>query len=366
MAENEDDAQKTEEPTQKRLEEAAKKGDIPQSQEVKHWMMLVSGAIAFLVAGGITARTVREQAAGFLGHAHEIPMDPGGVLDTVRAVGGEILLVLLLPFGIFMIGALAGNLVQNRPPFSTEKLVPKLDKISPLAGWKRTFSAQRVADLLKTVAKLVVVSTAVALVLWPEHSLLIETISSPVTVMAEAIRGLSLKTMAAVIGAMTVIAALDLLFQRLQHLKKMRMTRQEVRDEMKQMEGDPMIKARLRQIRLEKSRKRMMAAVPDASVVITNPTHFAVALRYRHGEMQVPVVVAKGVDSVALRIREIATEHGVPIVENPPLARALHATVDIDEEITPEHYEAVAQVIGYVLRIGRRQGRHRAQPFPRG
>lgn len=358
MAENEDDAQKTEEPTQRKLEEAAKKGDLPQSQELKHWAMLIAGALAFLMTGNITTRTIREQTAGFLGHAHDIPMDPGGILDLSREVGGSILLVLLLPMGIFMLGALAGNLLQNKPAFTAEKLMPKLDKISPIAGFKRTFSAQRVADFLKTIAKLVIVSTVVSLILWPERGLLISLISAPMEATTEAIRLLSLKAMLGVIGAMTGIAALDLIFQRMQHIKKMRMTKQEVKDEHKQMEGDPMVKARLRQIRLEKSRKRMMAAVPTASVVITNPTHFAVALKYTHGDMQVPILVAKGADAVAFRIRSVAEENGVPIVENPPLARALYAGVEIDEEIPPDQYQAVAQVIGYVLRMGRgRRGR---------
>jgi flagellar biosynthetic protein FlhB len=149
---------------------------------------------------------------------------------------------------------------------------------------------------------------------------------------------------------MTVVAALDYLFERAQWMKKQRMSIQEVKDEYKQMEGDPTVKAKLRQIRAERGRKRMMAAVPSATVIITNPTHYAVALKYEQG-MGAPLVVAKGVDAVAFKIREIGQEHDIPVVENPPLARALHATVQIDEEITPEHYKAVAEVIGYVMRL---------------
>ncbi|MFQ5346480.1 MAG: flagellar biosynthesis protein FlhB [Rhodothalassiaceae bacterium] len=363
MAENDDqdDAQKTEEPTQRKLEEAAKKGDLPQSQEIKHWMMLVAGALAFLTTGSYTARMVTGETAGFIAHAHEIPVDPQGLLDVMREAGTQILLYMMLPLGILLVGALAGNLLQHKPVFTFEKVQPKLSKISPAAGFKRLFSMQRLVEFAKTLAKLLVVGLVVGLIVWPDRVLLTLLIHEPVERLTDTVVALSLKVLFGVIAAMTVIAALDLLFQRLDHLKKMRMTKQEVKDEHKQMEGDPLVRARLRQIRMEKAKKRMMATVPEADVVITNPTHYAVALKYRHGEMQVPVLVAKGVDEVALRIRKLAQEHDIPLVENPPLARALHAHVDLDEEIPPEHYQAVAEVISYVLRL--RRG-HRASYRP--
>jgi flagellar biosynthetic protein FlhB len=152
-------------------------------------------------------------------------------------------------------------------------------------------------------------------------------------------------------AVMTVVAALDYAFQRRSFIKQMRMTKQEVRDEHKQAEGDPQIKARIRRLRMERAQKRMMAAVPEADVVITNPTHFAVALAYEMETMSAPRLVAKGADVLAQRIREIAEENQVPLVENPPLARALYASVELDQEIPPEHYQAVAQVIGYVMRL---------------
>ncbi|GER00418.1 flagellar biosynthesis protein FlhB [Iodidimonas gelatinilytica] len=362
MAEgNEDDAQKTEDPSARKLEEAAKKGDVPQSQELKHWMMLVAGAFAFLLTADITTTTVRTQTAGFLSHAYDIPMDGYAILSLMREVGGKILLVLLLPMGILLLGALAGNLVQNKIMFTTEKLMPKLDKISPLAGAKRMFSAQRAADFLKSLAKLLIVSLVVGMIVWPERGLLVALVSQPVQSMTETTVALSLKVMFGVIGAMTVVAGIDVVFQRMQHTKKMRMSKQEVKDEHKQMEGDPMVKQRLRLIRLEKSRKRMMAAVPEASVVVTNPTHYAIALKYSHGQMEVPKVLAKGVDDVAMRIRKVAEEHNIPMVENPPLARALYATVEIDDDIPPDHYQAVAQIISYVLRL-KKSGRASYRP----
>ncbi len=358
MAQDEDDSQKTEEPTPRKLEEAAKKGDIAQSQEFKHWIMLLTGALAFLMTADFVARTINGQITGFLNHAHDIPMDGHAILVMAREVGGTMLLVILLPFSVLMVGAFAGNLLQHKVTFTTEKITPKLSKISPLAGMKRMFSAQRVADFLKSVAKLLIVSIVVTMILWPERSLLVSLISQPVSDITEVISVLALKSLFGVIGAMTLVAGLDVIFQRMQHTKKMRMTKQEVKDEHKQMEGDPMVKQRLRQIRMEKSRRRMMAAVPEASVVITNPTHYAVALRYAHGEMDVPKVVAKGVDAVALRIREVADEHKVPMVENRPLARALYAAVEVDEDIPAEHYQAVAQIISYVLRLKKGERAH--------
>ena len=165
------------------------------------------------------------------------------------------------------------------------------------------------------------------------------------------LHGLIGRLLIGVLAIITVIAALDFLYQKFEHLKQMRMSRQEIKDELKQTEGDPIIKQRLRQIRHDRARKRMMAAVPEASVVITNPTHFAVALKYEMDEMSAPVLIAKGVDHLAYRIREIAREAGIPIVENPPLAQALHAGVEVDDVIPPEHYKAVAEIIGYVFRL---------------
>jgi len=360
MAENdEDESQKTEEPSQRKLEEAAKKGDVPQSQELKHWMVLAAGALAAVIAAGPAVETIRAEIGGFIAHAHQIPTDKNGILQTTRVAGGRILLALLMPLGIIFLGGLAGNLIQHKPIFTTEKIKPKSDKISPLKGFKRMFSAHRLMEFGKTIAKFVVVGAILLMLLWPETSTIESLVGMPVPDLLDRIFDLALLALFGVIAAMAVVAAIDVLFQQQQHHKKMRMTKQEVKDEHKQMEGDPQVKAKLREIRLERGRKRMMAKVPEADVVITNPTHYAIALEYKHGRMAVPKVIAKGIDQVALRIRALAEEHEIPVVENPPLAQALYAGVDLDEEIPTEHYEAVAQVISYVLRLrkrGRRSG----------
>jgi len=192
------------------------------------------------------------------------------------------------------------------------------------------------------------------MVIWPDRDMVLDMPSMEVQDVLAMVRLEAVKVVIAVLSVMTIVTLIDVLYQRYQHLKEMRMTKQQVKDEHKQSEGDPMIKGRLRQIRAERARKRMMAAVPEADVVITNPTHFAVALKYDQATMAAPKLLAKGVDNLAFKIREVAEENDIPIVENPPVARALHAAVDIDQEIPPEHYKAVAEIIGYVMNLKRR------------
>jgi len=202
-----------------------------------------------------------------------------------------------------------------------------------------------------------------AAILWPEREALAALVQLDLVKVLPFAKDLAIRMMACVLAAMTAIAALDYAYQRWEYMKRQRMTKQEVKDEFKQSEGDPTVKAKIRQVRQERSRRRMMAAVPEASVVIANPTHYAVALKYDHGQSGAPTCVAKGVDALALRIRETAEANNVPVVENPPLARALYGAVDIDDEIPLEHYKAVAEIIGFVMRNAK--GRVRVGPRPR-
>jgi len=221
-----------------------------------------------------------------------------------------------------------------------------------MSGAKRLFSKQALANFVKGLAKLGLIGALMGWLLWPERHRLDALVMTDVAALMDLTRTLSIKLLGAVVGVLAIIAALDYLFQYRTWFQRQKMSLREMKEEFKHSEGDPTVKARIRQIRVERSRKRMMAAVPKASVVITNPTHYAVALQYDRG-MNAPLCVAKGIDGLALRIREVAREHGVPVVENPPLARALHATVEIDREIPAEHYKAVAEVIGYVMRLRR-------------
>jgi flagellar biosynthetic protein FlhB len=261
---------------------------------------------------------------------------------------------MILPLLMFMVAGVVGSMIQHRIVWSLEPLVPKFSKVSPLEGFKRLFSVDSLVNLGKGLAKIFIVGAAMWVAISPELKKLYGIVASePIGVLAITQR-LALKLMTAVMIVMALMAGMDYIYQRQRWLGRLRMSRHDMKEEFKQQEGNPEIKQKLRQLRQARSRKRMMAAVPGATVIITNPTHFAVALKYDQG-MTAPRCVAKGIDSIALKIREVAEKAEVPIIENPPLARALHATVDIDEDIPEEHYRAVAEVVGYVLKLKKKR-----------
>ncbi len=352
MAE-EDDSQKTEEPTPKKLEEARKKGEVAQSQEVKTWFMLAAGAAVLSGAGSMIATGIRDPLRGYMGRVHEIEVENAGAMSALMNLLTDVVLILMIPFSVFIVAALVGNRIQHSGVFTLEKLKPDIKKLNPISGLKKFGSSKIPVDLAKTVGKLAALGMIVFIIVYPERSRLDTIMLLPPIEIVQLIHLMAVKLVLGVLILLTIIAATDFSYQKYQHTKKLKMTKQEVKDERKQTDGDPKVKARLRSIRLERHVQRMMAAVPRADVVITNPTHYAVALEYKHGEMDVPVVIAKGVDEVAARIRDVAEEHGVPFVENPPLARALFASVEIDDEVPPDHYKAVAEVISYVMKLRR-------------
>ncbi|PCI45769.1 MAG: flagellar biosynthesis protein FlhB [Alphaproteobacteria bacterium] len=351
MAEEQDESQKTEEPTAKKLQEAQEKGEVAKSQEVRHWFILFSMTVIIIVSAKSTMAGIREILGGVLASSYSVAMDGNNLYDFAAEVVGGVFGYMTLPVIILMIGAFLGAVIQHPPILTTEKIIPKLSKISPLAGLKRLFSMQNFVEITKSVIKIIIVGSIVLFLVWPERDRLEQMMTKDPGQVADVIYIMVLRILGGVVAVMAVIAGLDFMFQKFQHLKKMRMTKQEVKDELKQTDGDPHVKARLRQIRQERARNRMMAAVPDADVVVTNPTHYAVALKYDNEKMDVPMVVAKGVDHIALKIREVARENNIPILENPALARALSATVEVDEEIQEDHYKAVAEVIGYIMRL---------------
>lgn len=355
MAEETDDSQKTEEPTQKRLDEARAKGEVPKAPEMKHVAMLGGGLFVITsLAGGVGA-SLYPTMVNILGNAEAYPLAPEGANDLAQDILFATGRALLIPLALLLAAAIVGGLAQGRPTLSWSRLQPKFSKISPLAGIKRLFSMPTMVEFLKTLAKFAILATVATSVVWPYSRRLETVLQGTLSDSLSLATGLVIKMLLTVAVIVTIMAIVDFIYQRQSFLKRMRMSKQELKDEYKQSEGDPHVKARLRQIRMERSRKRMMAQVPTADVVITNPTHFAVALKYEHGVMAAPKVVAKGVDSLALRIRTLAEESKVPIVENPPLARALYATVELDEEVKPEQYKAVAEVISYVMKLrGRR------------
>jgi len=352
MAEERDDSDKTEDPTLKRLDEAVQRGDVAKSQEVNTWFVMAAVALVLVGFSGSLASGLTTIMRGLVANAHRVPMDRGGLSDLVAKLEFEILAATAIPFLLLVLAAIGGNMIQHRFVWSTEQLTPKLSKISPIAGAKRLFSKLALVNFLKGLAKLTLVAALMMWVLWPERHRLDALVMTDVVAVLALTETLSAKLIGSVVAVLAVIAALDYLFQYRQWFERQKMSIRELKEEFKHTEGDPAIKAKIKQIRQERMRKRMMAAVPNASVVITNPTHYAVALQYDRG-MNAPVCVAKGIDNIALKIREVALAHHVPVVENPPLARVLHASVNIDGEIAPEHYKAVAEVIGYVMRLRR-------------
>ena len=352
MAEDSDSTDKTEDPTQKRLEEALKRGDVVKSQEVNTWFIIAGATLVLMAFSGGMGANLTTTMRGLLANSHDIPMDGPTLPRLFQKIGGEMIAAIAIPFLLLMLAALCGNLIQHQLVWSFESLAPKLSKISPLAGLKRLFSLQALANFAKGIVKLVLVGTVLTALMWPERHRLEGLVRSDLPVTLALVQSLALKLLGAVVAIMAVVAAADYLFQYRQWYEKQKMSLRELKEEFKHTEGDPAIKGKMRQLRQTKSRRRMMAAVPKAAVVITNPTHYAIALQYERG-MEAPICVAKGVDALALKIRQVAGEHAVPVVENPPLARALHATVEIDEAVPPEHYKAVAEVIGYVMKLRR-------------
>jgi flagellar biosynthetic protein FlhB len=356
LAEGENDADRSEDPTAKRLDEALQRGDVAKSQEVSTWFVIGAAAIILAAFSGPMSSGLSTTMRGIVANAHQIPVDGRGLIKLTARIEYEVIAAIVLPLGLLMLAAIAGNMIQHRLVWTAESLKPKFSKISPLAGIKRLFSLQAVANFVKGLIKITVLGAVMTALIWPQRFRLESLVSVDLFGTLLLTKSLALQMVGAVVAILFLVAAADFLFQYRQWFERQKMSFRELKEEYKQTEGDPMIKGKIRQLRQQRMRKRMMAAVPKASVVITNPTHYAIALQYDKG-MEAPVCVAKGADLVALKIREIATEHAIPIVENPPLARALHATVEIDQEIPTEHYKAVAEVIGYVMKLRRSAGR---------
>jgi flagellar biosynthetic protein FlhB len=352
-SEDEDEDSKTEEPSQKKIDDAIKRGDVVKSQELSTFFVLAAATVLVAMMSPRLARDLGHAMTAFLEHADQIVLDRRGLTELYLHVGRMVGAALALPALLFFIAGAGGSAVQHRLLWTSEPLAPKFDRVSPLAGLKRIFSVDGAMMGVKGVAKIAMVGAAIVIALRPELARLDTIVATDPVGLLAIIQEAAVRMMFAVLIVMAFIAGLDFFWQQRRWMKRQRMTREELKEEFKQAEGNPEIKGKIRQMRMSRARRRMMAAVPQATVVVTNPTHYAVALKYESG-MKAPKVVAKGADDLALRIREIARANEVPVVENPPLARALHAQVDIDKEIPEEHYKAVAEVIGFVMRLSRR------------
>jgi flagellar biosynthetic protein FlhB len=349
---DDDAAEKTQDPTQKRLDDALERGDVAKSQEVNTWFLIAGATLVLSSFSGSIGSGIQMPLRNLIANSWMIPVEGQGLLALAQSLGYAMLAALGVPFLMLVIAAVAGNLLQHRLVWSAEGLTPKFSKISPMAGAKRIFGKQSAANFLKGLFKLIALGIVMFAVLWPERHRLDAMIRFDPAAIIGVIKTLSLQLMGAVVAMLALVAIADFFFQYRQWYERQKMSLQEIKEEYKQSEGDPHIKGRIRQLRQQRMKKRMMAAVPKASVIITNPTHYAVALSYDRG-MSAPVCVAKGIDAIALKIREVAKAHDIPIVENVALARALHASVEIDDEIPVEHYKAVAEIIGYVMGLKR-------------
>lgn len=357
MAEGSDPESKTEEATPRKLEEARKKGDVAKSPDVAAAMSLAGATAVLLIGGGYFSRQMAEDMLPFLAEPHAMigGLQAGaGVEIGMRAVWAVTPFLAALMLAV-IVGGVGGNLAQSGFLFTAEKIKPKWSAVSPLSGFKRIFGPDGIVQFIKTFLKLVAIGAVCWWVLKP-HTRELENLAamSPAMILPFA-RDLAASLMISALIFLAFTAGADFIWQKFRFAKRMRMTKEETKEDYKQTEGDPHVKGKLRQIRMQRSRQRMMQAVPSATVVITNPTHYSVALRYEPDQGDAaPICVANGVDAVAFRIREMAKENGVPVVENVPLARALYATVEVDEVIPREHFEAAAKVIGFVM-----QGRKR-------
>src|SRR6202035_3703281 len=351
MADENDTADKTEDPTQKRLDDAHDRGDVAKSQEINTWFVISGGTLVLSTFSGSIGGIVTP-LRNLVANSWMIQADGPGLMVLAQNLEYLLIAALGVPLLMLALAAIAGNMVQHRLVWSAESLKPKFSKISPAAGAKRIFGRQAAANFGKGLFKVIALGAVMTAILWPERLRLESFMHFDPAMLLGATSSLTVHLLGAVVAMLAVVAIADFFFQYRQWYDRQKMSLQEMKEEFKQSEGDPHVKNRIRQLRHARMKKRMMAAVPKASVIITNPTHYAVALSYERG-MSAPLCVAKGVDLVALKIREIARAHDIPIVENVPLARALYATVEIDAEIPVEHYHAVAEIIGYVMGLKR-------------
>ncbi|WP_309627467.1 flagellar type III secretion system protein FlhB, partial [Brevundimonas sp.] len=328
MADDKDPDSKTEEATPQKLEEARKKGDVAKSADVAPALSLLGATAVIVMGGGYFATSIAESFIPYIASPHLLlgGLEAGaGVeigMNAIWAVAPFLGAVMLAT----IIGGVSGNVFQSGLLFSAEKMKPKWEKVSPMGGLKRIFGPDGLMQFAQTFAKLSAVSVICWMVLKP-HAREFENMAamSPLTILPLA-RDMMIALMASTLVFLVLGAGADFIWQKMRFAKRQRMTKEEVKEEYKNTEGDPHVKAKLRQIRMQRSRQRMMQNVPGATVIVTNPTHYSVALRYEPDKGDAaPICVAKGVDAVALRIREVGREHNVPIVENVPLARALYA-----------------------------------------
>lgn len=362
MAEEQDQSEKTEDATPRKLEQAREQGDVVYSPEVSAALSVMATALLAAVVLGPAAAELSRTLVAYVAGAHAYAVDSG----SMRRLMADLVMVLVttcaLAAGGLGLAGLASRYLQDKPTFTAKRLQPSLDKIDPIKGFGRVFGKAALANFLKALAKVAVVGGALVWALWPSNAELETAAFLDLAALLALAQDRIVTLLIALAIAAAMIGVVDFIFARQSYLDRQKMSRRDLKDEMRQQEGDPVVRMRLRQIRMERAKGRMLQAMSQATVVVTNPTHYAVALRYKEGETPAPICLAKGVDEVALRIREKAQELDIPLVEDPPLARALFATAELDRAIPREHYEAVAKVIGFVLSLAQRRRLRTSRP----
>ncbi len=331
-------------------------------------MLLGGGLVLFLFAEDMAAG-LKRLLTQFLERPDDIRIENISFVEFLQIIGSDLAIILLLPMLLLIAAAIAGSSIVSAPTWAPEKLKPDLGKFSPIKGAKRIFGSRGLVELANAAFKLAVISSLAAIMVLPSLKILKLVPTIAIIDIVKLIEDLALIMFATVLVVMAFIAIADMVDQKYKWAEDHKMTREGLKEERKQQEGDPKIKSRIRRIRMERSMARVAATIPQADVVITNPTHYAVALKYDEAQMAAPVLIAKGVDHLALTIRSIAEEHDIPVIENPPLARAMYNDIDIDQQIPAHFYKAAAEIIGYVLRLkgrlpgppGRRRKQHMAR-----
>lgn len=349
MSDTNDAASKTEEPTSRKLDQAREKGDIVKTQDLPSLTAFAGAAGTMVVLGGWMSRNLAISLMPFIEHPDSMQLQGSGGIQVARMALMAAAPFLAIVLGGAMLAGVAGHVIQTGFLWSPDRLKFDFKKISPIAGFNKLFGIDALMQFLKSLTKVILVALIAWMIVAPHWSQILQLAATdPVGMLPYALD--ILKRLAFGVGAfMLVIAGFDWFWQRQRFMVRQRMTKEEVKEDFKQTEGDPHIKGRQRAIRIQRARRRMMSAVPTATVVVMNPTHYAVALKYAEGEGGAPQCVAKGMDAIALRIRAVAEEAGVPVIEDAPLARALYAAVDVEDFIPVAHYEAVAKIIGFVL-----------------
>jgi len=362
MAED-SDLEKTEQPTGRRIEQAREKGQVPQSRELGTFLVLMVGAASLWSTGSWLTERILQIGRKAFSIDPRLAHEPEQMIPQLGAITLDALLTFAPILGVLLIAALLSPLILNAWIFSGEKLIPDFERLDPIAGIGRMFSWNSLIELVKAILKASLVAGVAFFLVWSKSEEIFSLLMQPLEQGIANAGHLMMFCFLILVSVLALVVAIDVPFQLWQYFDKLKMTKDQVKQEMKELEGDPQVKGRIRSLQMQAARRRMMAAVPTADIVVTNPTHYSVALSYKTG-MGAPKLVAKGSGEIAFKIREIAALHGVPLVEAPPLARALHRHVDLDHEVPAALYTAVAEVLAYVYQLTRWKENGGQYPLP--